>query len=102
MPWSHKNYVIRLFVNGQVIPISSRPLLSIKLLQVLYHCHLHFSYTDLDITYSYIKLDITSHISTLAFFREDVLCVLQSQGQAAYLIAGLREKTIYRSAPFWI
>ena len=49
-----------------------------------------------------IDLDITSQISTLAFFWEEVLHVLRNQGQAACLIAGLQKKTSYRLAPFWI
>ena len=36
----------------------------------------------------------------MAFFQEKVLYILQSQGQTAFLIAGLQEKTIYRSSSF--
>ena len=45
-------------------------------------------------------LDITSHTPALALSGEEVLRVLRTQGQAACLMAGLREKTTYRSAPF--
>ena len=48
----------------------------------------------------YTDSDITSHTSALALSGEKVLRVLQSRGQAACLMAGLREKTTYRSAPF--
>ena len=48
----------------------------------------------------YINSDITSHTSALALSREKVLRVLQSQDQAAYLMAGLQEKTTFKSAPF--
>ena len=65
--------------------------LSTKLFQILCRCYPHLSY---------INLDITFYTLTLALSRAEVLCVLQSQGQAAYLIAGLQEKTTYRSAPF--
>ena len=36
----------------------------------------------------------------LALSVKEVLCVLQSWGQAACLMAGLQEKTTYRSALF--
>ena len=79
--------------DGHVIPISIHPLLLTELLQALCRCHPHLFRTD---------SDTTSHTSALALFGAEVLCVLRSQGQAACLIAGLRENTIYRSAPFWI
>ena len=84
MPWSR---------DGYVIPISTHPSLPTKLLQAPCRCHPHLSCTD---------SDTTSHTSALAFSRAEVLRVLQSQGQAACLMAGSREKTTYRSAPFWI
>ena len=95
MLWSHKGHVIRQCVTSHVIPIliSTYPLLPTKSLQAPCCCHPHFSYTDLDITF---------YISTLALFGEEVLRVLRSRDQAACLMAGLQEKTIYRSAPFWI
>ena len=48
----------------------------------------HLSCTNSDITYSRTNLDITSYTSTLALSKEEVLRVLQSQGQAACLMAG--------------
>ena len=93
MPWSR---------DGHVILILIHPSLSTKLLQVPRRCYPHFSCIDLDITYSCIDLDITFYISTLALSGEKVLSVLQSQGQAVCLMTGLREKTTYRLAPFWI
>ena len=44
--------------------------------------------------------DITSYTFTLVLFGEEVLHVLQSQGQAACLMANLQEKITYRSALF--
>ena len=84
MPWSR---------DAHVIPISTHFLLPTEPLQAPCRCHPYFSCTD---------LDITSHTSALAFSGAEVLCVLRSQGQVACLIAGLREKITYRSAPFWI
>ena len=46
------------------------------------------------------NLDIISHTSALAFFGKKVLRFLQSQGQAACLMAGLQKKTTYRSMPY--
>ena len=86
-----------LYVNGHVILILilTDPLLSTKLLtellQASCYCHPHLSYTD---------LGIISYTSTLALSKKKVLRVLQSQGQAACLIAGSREKNTYISAPF--
>ena len=54
----------------------------------------------MDITYSYTNLDITSYISVLVLFEKEVLHVLQNQDQPAWLIAGLQEKTSYKSALF--
>ena len=54
----------------------------------------------MDKTYSCTNLDTTYHMSTLFFFEKKVLHVLQSQGQPACLIVGLREKTTYRSTLF--
>ena len=51
-------------------------------------------------TYSYTNLNTTFHILALAFSRKKVLYILQSQGKAAYLMAGLQKKTTYRSMPF--
>ena len=48
----------------------------------------------------YIDLDITFYTSTLVLLEKEILFVLQSQGQAACLIADSQEKTTYRSAPF--
>ena len=58
--------------------------------------------TDSDTTYSRTDSDTTSHTSVLALSGKEVLRVLRSRGQAACLMAGSREKTTYRSAPFWI
>ena len=44
--------------------------------------------------------DIIFYILALAISREEILYVLQSQGQIACLIVDLREKTIYKSALF--
>ena len=78
--------------SGHVIQsISTHSLLTTKLLQVPRCCHPHFSCTD---------LDTTSYTSALAFSGAEVLHVLQSQGQIAWLMAGLQKKTTYRSAPF--
>ena len=84
-----------LYINGHVIPISisTHSSLPTKPLQASHCCHPYFSRTDSDITF---------HTSALALFEAKVLCVLQNQGQAACLMAGLREKTTYRLAPFWI
>ena len=54
----------------------------------------------MDTTYSYTNLDITFHTSAIALFKKKFLRILQNQGQAAYLIAGLQEKITYRSAFF--
>ena len=75
-------------------------LLSTKPLRAPRHCHPHLSCTDSDTTYSRIDLDTTSYTSVLAFSRKKVLHVLWSRGQATCLMAGFREKTTYRSAPF--
>ena len=83
-----------------IVTISSHLLLSTKPLQAPCCCHPHLSCTNLNITYSCIDLNITSHTSTLALSRGEILHVLQSQGQAACLIAGLQEKTTYRSTLF--
>ena len=93
MPWSR---------DGHVIPISSHPLLPTKPLQAPRRRHPHLSRTDSDTTYSRTDSDITSHTSALALSGAEVLRVLRSRGQAACLMAGSREKTTYRSAPFWI
>ena len=58
--------------------------------------HASFSASDLPRTDS----DTTSHTSALALSGAEVLRVLRSRGQAACLMAGLQEKTTYRSAPF--
>ena len=50
--------------------------------------------------FPYINLDIIFYISVLAFFRKEVLPIIQSQGQATCLIAGLQEKITYRSTLF--
>ena len=71
--------------------ILTHPLLLTKPLQAPRCCHPHLSHTN-----SYT----TSHTSVLALSRKKVLRVLQSQGQAACLMAGSREKTTYKSAPF--
>ena len=87
-----------------MISISSHPSLPTKLrtepLRATCCCHPHLSRTDSDITYSRTDLVTTPHISTLALSGKKVLCVLQSQGQAACWMAGSQEKTTYRSAPF--
>ena len=44
--------------------------------------------------------DITSYTPALALSREEVLRVLQSQGQVACLMAGSQKKATYRSASF--
>ena len=63
--------------------------------------YLNILYTSvLALDLSYNNLDITSYTLALALFKEKVLQVLQNQGQAACLMAGLQEKTIYRSALF--
>ena len=67
-----------------------------------HRCHPHLPRTDSDTTYSRTDSDTTSHTSALALSGAKVLRVLRSQGQAACLMAGLREKTTYRSAPSWI
>ena len=51
-------------------------------------------------TYSCTNLDTISYTLALIFFEKKVLYVLQSQGQAACLMASLQEKTSYRSTPF--
>ena len=51
-------------------------------------------------TYSCTNSDTTSYTSALALSRKKVLYVLQSQSQAACLIANLQKKTTYRSVPF--
>ena len=65
-----------------------------------HRCHPHLPRTDSDTTYSRTDSDITSHTSALALSGAEVLRVLRSRGQAACLMAGSREKTTYRSAPF--
>ena len=80
--------------------ISIYPLLPTKLLRAPRCCHPHLSCIDLNTTYSCTNLNTTSYTSVLALSRKEVLRVLQSRGQAACLMAGLREKTTYRSAPF--
>ena len=80
--------------------ISTHPSLLTKPLQAPRRCHPHLFCTDSDTTYFCTDLDTTSHTSVLALFRKEVLRVLQTRGQAACLMAGLREKTTYRSAPF--
>ena len=87
---------------GHVIPISSHPSLPTEPLRAPRRCHPHLSRTDSDTTYSRTDSDITSHTSALALSGAEVLRVLRSRGQAACLMAGSREKTTYRSAPFWI
>ena len=67
---------------------------------IFYPKSLHASLSASDLPRT--DLDITFHTFALALSRGEVLCVLQNRGQAAYLIAGLREKTTYKSAPFWI
>ena len=79
--------------DGHVIAISSHPSFPTEPLQAPRCRHPHLSCTD---------SDTTSHTSALALSGAEVLRVLRSRGQAACLMAGLREKTIYRSAPFWI
>ena len=69
-------------------------------LDIFYPKILHTSLSTSNLTCT--NSDIISHTSALALSGEEVLCVLQSQGQAACLIAGLQEKTTYRSAPFQI
>ena len=49
---------------------------------------------------SHTNLDTTFYTSDLGFSEAEVLCVLRSQGQASCLMAGLQEKTTYKSAPF--
>ena len=91
MPWLRKSYVIRLYVNNYMIPISilTHPLLPIEPLGAPCCCHPHFSYIDSDTSYSCTDLDITFYTSALALFGAEVLYILQSQGQTACLIAGL-------------
>ena len=73
MLWSRESHVIRLYVNGYIIPISilTNLLFSIelptKLLQTPCCCHLYLFC---------INLDITSYTSTLAFSQKKVLCIL--------------------------
>ena len=64
----------------------------------IFHPILHASLLAFNIPYT--DLDITSYILVLALSRVEVLYILQSQTQAAYLITGLQEKTTYRPAPF--
>ena len=94
----------RLCVIGHVISISCHPLLPIKLwtklLQATCCCHSHLSCTNSDITYSCTDSVITPYTSALVFSGKEVPRVLQSRGQTVCLIAGLQEKTTYRSAPF--
>ena len=59
--------------------------------QAFYYYHPHLPRTN---------LNIILYTSALAFSRKKVLRVLQSQGQAACLMAGLQKKTTYRLAPF--
>ena len=61
-----------------------------------HRCHPHLPRTDSDTTYSCTDSDTTSYTSALALSGAEVLRVFQSH----CLIAGLREKTTYRSAPF--
>ena len=83
--WSYDSNIELFFASNQTSNI-----FHFKILYAL------FSVSD----FSCIDLDITSYISVLALSREEVLRVLQSQGQAACLMASLQEKTIYRSALF--
>ena len=94
--------MIRLYVNSHIILILilTHLLLPTKLLGAPCCCHPHLSRTDLNTTYSRTDSNIISHISAIALSGAEVLCVLQSRGQAVCLIAGLQEKTTYRSAPF--
>ena len=46
------------------------------------------------------QLRYNFYILALVFFGKKVLRILRSRGQAACLIAGLQEKTTYKSAPF--
>ena len=81
--------------DGHVVPISSHLLLPTEPLQAPRCCYPHLSCTNSDTTYFCTDSDITSYILAPAFFEAKVLHVLQSQ-------ASLQEKTICRSAPFWI
>ena len=93
MLWSHDLTLCPAVTWSQLI--STHPLLTTKLLtkplQAPCRYHPHLSYTNLDITF---------YTSALGLSRVEVLHALQSKGQAACLIAGLREKTTYRLAPF--
>ena len=93
MPWS-RDLTLCLAVTW-FQSISTHPLLITKLLteplQASCYCYPHFFCTD---------SDTISHTSALALSKAEVLCVLQSQSQAACLMAGLQEKTTYRSTPF--
>ena len=64
----------------------------------IFHPILYILLSALDLPHN--NLDITSHILASTLFGAKVLYVLQNQGQAACLMAGLREKTTYRSASF--
>ena len=90
----------QLCVNGHVIPISiSTSSFASNQTSNIFHpkiLHALFSAFNLPRTDS----DITSYTSALALSGEEVLRILRSRGQAAYLMAGSREKTTYRSAPF--
>ena len=66
----------------------------------IFHLILHTSLSASNLPC--INSDITSHTLAPALFEAKVLHVLQSRGQTACLMAGLWEKTTYRSAPFWI
>ena len=70
------------------------------MLQALCCCQPHLFCIDLDMTYFYTNLKTTSYILALALFGKGVLCILQSQGQEACLMAGSQEKTTYRLALF--
>ena len=101
MSWSHKNHVISIVCHWSRDPnIDLDSSFAFNQIFNIFHLILYASLSASNLLCT--NSDITPYTSALAFPRAKVLCVLQSRGQAAYLMAGLREKTTYRSAPFWI
>ena len=96
--WSRKGHVIPTRYQWSCDPDIESSFASNQTSKIFYSKILYASLSASDLPRT--NSDITSYTSVLALSGEEILRVLWSQGQAACLMAGSREKTTYRSAPF--
>ena len=100
MSWSRKSHVIPIVCHwsrNPVIDLNSS--FTSNWTSNIFYPILHASLLASDLPRT--DSDITPYTSALVLFGAEVLRVLRSRGQAACLMAGSREKTTYKSAPFW-